>query len=424
MTLLVPSSLLPQAGDNKDSNRFVLASSEWLDLQTRIESVLALPSDIGEYEERYGDASSGSQMRACFDAMHALQQTAGGYGSPRSLRSAVLNDPNFLAGRARPRNDAFSSTVWTMQKAHQDAFTLASAFNSIPSLAAQETASGTVAGIKSLFLDGGQIVSNLDQTIAQLDALITEFQSLERQLDNAQQAMKVYTDRSSKTRIALDKEIGALQATIADLEQKRDAAYSKWLDLTIAACVAPAVIGVVGIAIMVILAVPTGGASFAVGSAITGGAATIAAGALGVAAGIARSQYDSLVEKVEQQDEFMQKRVCYRSDLGALDKLMQFSLPASGGVITQLGAVREAWAGARGEIVARVNDLSTANLGDSPWLKRDQMAAASAGWTRLDEALKAFMRGSFVDAVVLDFGDPLPQDQARWSQSFAIAKAA
>lgn len=424
MTLLVPASLLPQAGDNHDTNRFVLASSEWLDLQTRIESVLALPSDIGEYQERYGDSSSGSQMKDCFDAMHALQQTAGCYGSPRRMRAAIANDPGFLAGQARPRNDAYSATVWTMQKAHQDAFTLASAFRSIPSLAARESAAATVAGIKSLFLDQGQIVSGLDQTIAQLDALLAEFQSLERQLDTAQQAMKVYTDRSSRTRVALDKEIGDLRATIADLEQKRDDAYGKWLGLTIAACAVPAAIGIIGIAIMVILAVPTGGASFAVGSAVTGGAATVAAGALGAAAGVARSQYDSLVDKVEQQDALMQKRVCYRSDLGALDQLMQFSLPSSNSVITQVGTVRAAWAGAKQELVSRVNDLSTGNLGDSPWLKADQMNAAGAGWSRLDDAIKAFMHGSFVDAVLLDFGDALPQDDARWTQGFALAKAA
>ena len=236
--------------------------------------------------------------------------------------------------------------------------------------------------------------------------------------------MRTYTARSSKTRVALDKEIGELQATIASLEQNRDDAYRKWLNLTIAACAVPAAIGVIGIVLMVILAVETGGASFAVGSAITGGLATVAAGALGAAAGVARTRYDDLIAQVDQKNDFMQKRVCYRTDLGALDGLMNFSLPASGGVITQLGTVRDAWAGAKRELVARVNDLSAANLADSPWMNAGQMAAASADWTRLDDAIKAFMRGSFIDAVLLDFGDPLPQNDARWANNFAVARAA
>ena len=93
MSLYVPSSLLPPAGDSKEAQRFVLASSEWLDLQTRVQAVLALPSDIGEYEERYGDPSSGSHMKECFDAMHRLQKAASRYGSPKRLRARILNDP-------------------------------------------------------------------------------------------------------------------------------------------------------------------------------------------------------------------------------------------------------------------------------------------------------------------------------------------
>jgi hypothetical protein len=423
MTLLVPSSLLAQAGDNKDSQRFVLASREWLDLQTRVQAVLSLPSDIGEYQERYGDASSGSQMKDCFDAMHKLQQSANGYGSPASLRSRILKDPALLASATRPAGDAFAATVWTLQRAHQDAFSIASAFKGIPALAAGTRPAESVAGIRSLFLDQGQIVASMDRTIGQFNSLITEFQAIEQKLAVAQEEMRTYTDRSSKTRTELDKEIGTIRSTIADLEKQRDAAYDKWLGLTIAACAVPAIIGVVGIAIMVILAVPTGGASFAVGSAVTGGAVAIAAGALGAAAGVARTSYDNLVAKVQDEGDFLAKRICYRTDLGALDELMKFSLPASSTVITQLGTVRDGWSGAIRELSSRVNDLSVANLQDSPWLSPTVMNAAAASWGRLDDSLKAFMRGSFVDATLLDFGDTLPRDDANWAANFG-AKAA
>jgi hypothetical protein len=236
--------------------------------------------------------------------------------------------------------------------------------------------------------------------------------------------MQTYTDRSSKTRVELDKEIGAIRANIADLEKQRDAAYDKWLGLTIAACAVPAVIGIVGIAVMVILAVPTGGGSFAVGSAVTGAGAAVAAGALGAAAGVARTGYDNLCTKVQEQDEFLAKRTCYRTDLGALDSLMKFSLPASSSVISQLGDVRDAWSGSIREFSSRVNDLSVGNLQDSPWLNTALMNGASASWGRLDDALKAFMRGSFVDASLLDFGDALPRDDASWAQNFGGKKAA
>ena len=213
MTLLIPSSLLLQAGDSKDAQRFVLASSEWLDLQNRVQAVLALPTDIGEYAERYGDASSGSQMKDCFDAMHQLQQTASRYGSPSSLRAKLLKNPNFLACDTRPSNDAFSATVWTIQRAHQNAFSLASTFRGFPSLMRGESAAGIATGVKSLFLDQGQIIDQMQRTVGHLKQLIDEFGSIESELDKAQLRMKTFTDRSSKTRTSLDEEIGALGVT-------------------------------------------------------------------------------------------------------------------------------------------------------------------------------------------------------------------
>lgn len=164
MSLYVPSSLLVQAGDSKETRRFVLASSEWLDPQTRVQSGLALPSDIGEYEERYGNASSGSQMKDGFNAIHKLQQAASRYGSPMRLRARIRNDPNFLDTAVRPRNDAFSATVWTLERARQDAFGLAATFNNIPGMARHEWAADTTAGIKTLFLDRGRIVDRCDRT--------------------------------------------------------------------------------------------------------------------------------------------------------------------------------------------------------------------------------------------------------------------
>lgn len=423
MTLFLPSPILLSSGENPQSQRFLLASQQWLDLQTRIQAVLALPSDIGEYEQRYGDASSGTQMKECFDAMRALRQTAERYGSPASLRKKILQDPNFLANATRPANDAFSATVWTVERAHRDAFALSSVLRSIPETARHETAADAAAGIRSLFLDSGQILDNMNDTIAQFGTLIAQFEQIEEALGEAQLRMRTFTERSSKTRTELDKEIGALQKTIEDLERARDAAYSKWLALTISACIVPAAIGIIGIVAMVILAVPTGGSSFAIGSAVTGAGVAGAAAALGITAGVARSKYDGLVQEVHQQSAFLAKRMSYRSDLGALDELMNFSLPASNGILSQLRSVQSAWNTSARELSARASELTASNLHTGPWLRESEMIKAADGWGKLDKALKAFITGSFVDASLIGFGASLPPDQPDWQQQL-LAKAA
>ena len=181
--------------------------------------------------------------------------------------------------------------------------------------------------------------------------------------------------RSSKVRAGLDQEIGALKDRIAQLEKDRDAAYEKWLGLTISACAVPAVIGILGIALMVILAVPTDGASFAIGAAVTGAAVGASAAALGAAAGVARTGYDDLVNEVDAKQEFLKKRVAYRTDLGALDDLV-----------------------------------------NGPWLKQEEMAAAAANWSRVNAAIRAFTVGGFVDSEVIAFGSDLPADDPEWQK--------
>ncbi|WP_426756938.1 alpha-xenorhabdolysin family binary toxin subunit A [Myxococcus sp. Y35] len=424
MTLFIPSAALVKAGPSQEAQRFILASSEWLELQTHVQAVLALPSDVSEYETRYGDASSGSTMKEVFDAMYRLRETASRYGSPKRLRASLVANPNFLGSATRPRNDAFSATVWTLQRAQQNASELANTFKLLPSLAKRESPADAVTGIKTLFLGQGQVIDKMHQTVKRLNELIGEFEQIERELEEAQAQMRIYTDRSSKTRVNLDKEIGELKLGIARLEKSRDEAYQRWRDLTISACVVPAGIGIIGIVAMVILAVPTGGAAFAVGSAVTGAAVAASAAALGAAAGVARSDYENLVSQVEQQSAFMGKRVAYRTDLGALDALMKFSLPASSGVIDQLAVVRDAWAGSIRELTARVNDLSTGTLSTSAWLREQEMNATSGHWNTLDDSLRRFVSGSLIDADVLAFGAALPQDDADWLRHFAAERAA
>lgn len=425
MTLFVPSSrLLATVGDSQQAQKLCLASRDWFDLQNHVAAVLALPYDYGEYQKRYGDASSGPLMEDCFNAMRKLRQVAAKYGDPAGLRARVSNDPNALAGLDRPEGDVYSAIIWTVQRAHQDAFSLATTLGNIPAQARGESPADVVAGIKSLFLDSDQIVDNMVRTRKQLDALIEELGALEDELEASQLAMQTFTDRSSKTRQALNREIGDLEVKIADLEKARAAAYQKWLDLTISAAVVPAAIGILGIALMIILGVATAGTGFAVGGAITGGLVAGTAAALGAAAGVARGKYDGLVAKVETEQAFRRKRITFRHDLGALDQLMGFSLPASSGLIGQVRVVRDAWESSIREIRSRVADLTVGNLSQGPWLKPEEMAKSAANWTRVDDALQAFAVSSFVDSNVADFGSSLPADDPQWQQRFISQFAA
>jgi hypothetical protein len=254
--------------------------------------------------------------------------------------------------------------------------------------------------------------------------LAKELQSLESELEVSQKAMTNYTEGSSKTRVWLDREIGGLEEKIAQLEKKQEDAYQKWLALTISSVTVAAGLAIAGILLSVILAAPTAGASLAVGSAISVGAATAAGTALGVAAGLARTDYDNIIKDLEDKGEFLKKRTAYRSDLGALDSLMKFSLPASGGLIKEVRGFRDGWNSTVEEIRFRIGELSVDNLQSGPWLKQDEMTKAASNWTKLDTLLKSFTVGSFVDYNVIKFGDPLPPDDPNWCGAFVQSVAA
>ncbi|MDL2357098.1 MAG: hypothetical protein QFF03_17730 [Pseudomonadota bacterium] len=423
MSLFVPLSLLQHAGDSKTALRFVLASRDWLELQIGVQALLALPSDLGEYEERYADPAAAAQRQDCFGAMHQLQHTATRYGSPKRLRARILNDSLFLASSVRPKNDAFAATVWVLERAHQDAFALAAAFNGIATSARQSAPAETAAAIRALFLERGQIIDRMQQTVDLVDALIGEFQAIEHALDKARTAIKPFTDRSSSTRTLLDRELGALLAPLVALERARDAACQKWLALAMSACSVPATIAIVGTGAMVVRSLPVANASFSADAPATGGHAAAAA-ALGIAAATARSAYAGLVAAMQTDSECAARLACYRADLGALDQLMKSTLPSSSAVIGQLVLIKSAWAGSVREFSTRVHGLNADNLRNGPWLKAPEMAASAAGWTTLDAALKAFVLGSFVDADLIDFGSTLPHDDATWQSHFGLRHAA
>jgi hypothetical protein len=424
MTLFVPASqLIVKAGQTQWADKFVLASGDWFNMQNAVQAILALPIDFNEYTVRYGDASSGLLMKECFDAMRKLRQVATKYGNPKQLRAKILKDPNFLAVADRPEKDAYSSLVWAVTRAHRDAFALASCLKNIPVNARGSTDAEVVAGIKSVFADANGIADKMSATALGLDAIVKELEALENELEGAQTAVQTYTDRSSKTRLQLDQEIGELKEKIAQLETDRDKAYGEWLGLTIAATTVSTGIAVAGIAISVLLTVGTFGAS-AAGVAVSIGVATAAAAALGAAAGVARTKYEDVIKTLEEKEDFVVKRTSYRNDLGALDGLMKFSLPASGGLIREVRGIRDGWNSTLEEIRFRISGLSVDNLRSGPWLKQDEMTAAATNWTKLDDLLKKFTVDSFVDYDVIKFGEPLPADDPNWQRDFVQRVAA
>ena len=418
MAIIIPSQqLMLPARDCDTTRKFVLSSRGWFDLQARLQSLRALPPSYSEYERRYGSLSPGIRMKECYAAMNVLRSVATRYGNYGALRTTILQGPAALAMGARPANDPFAAALWTLEHARHDAVALAAAMTSIPDTVRAMPAPDAVACVKALFLDAGQICDQMQQSVIRLNMLINEFRAMVDDLENAQAIMRIYTDSSAVTRRALDQEIGSLQHEISDLEKERESAYARWLNLTVSTCLIPAMIGIVGSAIMVRLTVPTGDTGFAVGGAAWGAGAGIAVAGLGTAASLARSAYDHLIGQVNTTADLKPKRAGFRHDLGALDSTMRSSLPAAGEIVDQLAVVRDAWVDSLREIINRLGELDHHKLIDGPWVQYEQMSAAAANWLKVDAGMRVFVRGSVVDSALVGFGAALPGDDPDWQKT-------
>lgn len=419
MTLLAPTRLLLPAGHCKRARRLVLASREWLDLQARIEALLGLPATADGMQARYGGAAAVTQSRDFFGVIEALRHAAGGYGSVQRLRARLLDEPLHLDTPNRAGSDAFGCALWTVQRVGRDALALSGAFAGLARQAPSRPANDTVAAIKSRFLDQGQLVAGMERTVTHLNTLIARFQALGLDMDGALQKARVHTAANSRTRKWLDAEIGTLSAALVQWEQQRSDASSRWLDLALASGTVPAALGFVGPSPAVILSAPRQARCFTTAAAQIDGVATIAAGALAAASGAARATYNRLLDESEGTDDFVAQCVHYRADIGALEQVAQHWHGASGDVIAQLRAVRDAWSAGAREFVARVGTLDTCNLPDGPWLKPGPMEAAADAWRTIAEAAEAFIHGAVIEACPVEAGGLLPRDDPRWQPGFA-----
>jgi hypothetical protein len=437
MSFLSPSNaLLTEMGKDGNATVFVLASPDWLGLQAKLAAIGNLPSNYDDFGTRYGDPASGLEMKDCFSAMKDLETVVSRCGGAASVRRRLVSDPDFLGAARPPVGDDFGATLWVMNRARHDAKRMASALKALSELSQGRPAPEIVNAIKDTFCATDQILDSMQVTADRVDALVAAFSSRASDLRTAQTAMERFTDVSSKTRKALDKELPDIAAKIEHLGHQRDDAYNKWLDFTIAAAIVSTGIAIIGTtftaALTAITAIPPltplSGGIAVFGGGMTAAAATAAAAGFGVAASNARDTYNDLLTEITTETDLQQKRSAYAHDLAGLDAAMRFVLPDCTNVVEQLTVVREAWRTTIGQTRDLVAGLDPSSLQDSDWTRKDAMTSSSAGWDHIDQGVYAFMTGALIDPHVVKFGErqdaPEPGFEAKLAERLTKRQAA
>jgi hypothetical protein len=402
-------SLVPPLGLTKPADpasgqpsQFALFSDSWLELQGYVGAALELPLTTGDFEQKYGSLQSSKTITECVDAMRGVREASTEFGNPKTLRAALITNPNLLATNEPPK-EIYTHTVWLGQRVHQTAMNLVSGYESVYDGLRDLPPKEQVENLKAYLFDQALGPIPLSTQMSdEVGVLIKKLGAFEKKMNEYNEKFQSFTRDSSNLMAEVNTAIGSLADKIKDLEKSRDEAYKAWKDFTIAACTAS-----VGCALIGGLLAPfTGGISLAIGAA-----AAVATGVgLGVKAAQNRAMYNQYCDEIVAQNEELKKKQRLCGDLGGFNKQMQVVGPAMTNFLKDLQTVQGVWVQMNTDMRAISDTLTESSVGSIPFLVKAKSKLAIDSWKSIDQSAKQFTVQSLVDYRSIAFGNPMPEN--------------
>ncbi len=392
----------PQSGQQ---SQFALFSDSWLQLQVYVGSALELPITTGDFETKYGSLGASQVIKDSITAMRGVRDSATQFGNPKTLRAALIANPNLLATKEPPA-EIYTHTVWLGQRVHETAGRLQSGYQSVldelPGLPGKDQVEALKAYLFDQTLGPIPLAKQMSDDAG---ALIKKLGLFEQKMNEYNEKLQAFTSGSSAMMAEVNGAIGSSEQKIKDLEQSRDEAYKAWKDFTIAAVTTS-----VGCALIGGLLAPfTGGVSL-----LVGGIAAIATGVgLGVKAAQCRAEYNQYCDLISTETVELQKKQRLRSDLGDFNTQMQRVGPAMASFLKNLQTVEGVWVQMNTDMVSISNSITPDNVGSIPFLVKAKANMAIASWKSVDDSAKQFTVESLVDYTSIAFGDKMPETPAQ-----------
>jgi hypothetical protein len=400
-----PGLTTPANPNSGQQTQFALFSDSWIELQAYVGSATELPITKGGFEDKYGAVGSSKTVTDCIDAMKGVQAASTEFGDPKSLRTALIANPNLLAAE-QPPQEIYTHTVWLGQRVHETAGKIVSGYDSVLEGLTGMPAREQVENLKAYLFDQTLGPIPLSKKMSdEVGVLIKKLGKFEQKMNEYNEKLQAFTKGSSKMIAEVNTTIGGLVQRITDLEKSRDEAYKAWRDFTIAAVTSSVGCMLIG----GLLAPFTGGVSL-----LIGGVAAIATGVgLGVKAAQCRAKYNEYCKQIDNESVELKKKQRLRSDLGDLDVQMQRVGPAMGKFLKSLQTVEGVWVQMNSDMLAINGSITEANVGTLPFLVKAKSKLAVDAWKAVDDSAKQFTVGSLVDYASLAFGDALPENMAK-----------
>ena len=386
-TLLIPSNslVLPNTKVMADSmietpdNRFLLFGAEWLTLQNYITQGVKLPINIGEFETKYGTFSEKSVITGCLTAMTTVQGLSKTFGNPTIIKNQIGTNPDYLTS-AKPPEEIYGHIIWLANQIQNAAGTFS--FTLVALLQLLGPGGGTekqrADNLRMVLTGPGGLASTAEDMKVKTQALITKMIAFDSTFTDANQSIITYSGSSSEIMKKASDLIGQYTTDIQTSQDAANAAYKQWRDYTISAVTTSVGIMILSAGLLWPIAVGLG-----VG--------------LGVAAAIARSSYNSLIDKVANLESDKQLKVNLVSDLKGLNSNVALVSPAMIKFKKNLETILGVWTDVSMNLAYITNNYSDAQLADLTWVMQSmKILDAQTKWQDISKATQLFTQNSLV----------------------------
>ncbi|MGD9638602.1 MAG: alpha-xenorhabdolysin family binary toxin subunit A [Alphaproteobacteria bacterium] len=391
---LVPpdsSSIIKSDSSDGSSNRFLLFSSDWLQMQNYVQSALALPPTIDDFKKEYGefDSSDIDKIKTAVRILGNVRDLSQVFGNPSSLKAKLLSTPTYLQ-TPEPPAEIYAHIVWLSNQIYNAASTFSWSLENLKVLLGPT--SGTpeerANNLREILVGQGGLQSTAQTMQQQVNALLTKLLKFESNASDANGELLEYLKSSSSIVNNANKLIGSYQTSLQELQKSSDDALKKWHAYTIAA-----VSAAVGLLLIGAILVPfTGGAGFAVIGA--GHAAGIA---LAIAASHQESVYNNLCTQISNTNKEIVKKTNLVTSLTSFNTQVGLVQPALTSFITDLGTIESMWSDIGNKIAFIVNNYSVEQLSDLSWVMQAmKISDATNKWKLIGSAATEFSQNSLV----------------------------
>lgn len=386
--ILIPSNTLTivngasPTGQPTPPNRFILFGSQWLKLQTYITQALKLPINLGDFKEKYGDFSSADiqgKIEGCIKAFKDVNGLAGQFGDPTVLKTKIQRDPAYMQS-VTPPDEIYGHVVWLSNQIQNAAGTYQYTFGNLAAVLSPSagTPEQRAANLKTILTGQGGLASTADDMRNKTNALMQKLTAFDSKISAANQEIQVYAGASSDLLANVNQIIGKLKTSIAETQDAADAAYKKWRDYTIAAVTTS-----VGIMIL------SAGLLWPVALGLGVG--------LGVAAEMAKAQYNQLMNDVHDLELDKQKKTLLVTDLSGLNSSVATIAPAMSEFKSSLEVIEGVWNDVGMNLAYIVNNYSVAQLSDLSWVMQAmRIGDAQKKWQDIATTTQQFSQNSLI----------------------------